>query len=63
MKFEKEFVTVKEVDMLHGTAVQLKMVISLGKFVALQNALTHHDSCVGKDLLAMINRAIPPELQ
>ena len=58
-KYEKEFVKVLNVPMLHGgTAKKVEMVISEGKLLALHNALAEWAtekwaSPVAKDLLAM----------
>ena len=57
-KYEKESVEAKRVPMLFGgECVQVTMVISVGKFAALVNALENYDTVLSKELLDMLNRA------
>ena len=57
-KYEKEFVEVKRVPMLHGgECVQVTMVISEGKFSMLERSLEQLNSILAKELLIMLDRA------
>ncbi len=55
-EYEKEFVKISTVRMLRGgTAIKVEMVISEGKFFAMQNALGN--TTLSTELLSMIQKA------